>query len=215
MKKLLTNLKGKKVIVEAAHIYTNEEQSLEHAISASIGGAVGYYLTTQGIENAPWLFVDNYNPTFEGKPSLFEVKDYIQSLIPYGFYPQKVVYEADLVVMALDLLQDLIAKGQTWTNRKTGKVMLKDANVLLYDPAQNHLKCSLMDACLYMMKREEADAFVTILQQSYESQQQGTKRVLEKVGFDTTVIVPAYYTFTGGLQHSSVAPENVFPQQTN
>jgi len=211
MPKIGNNLEGKKVIVEAAHIYTDEKPSLEHAISASIGGALGYYLTTQGIENTSWLFIDNYNPFFQGKPPLLDVKAYLASLIPYGFHPVKVVYEADLKGMAQEVLHDLNIKGQTWIHSKTGKVMLNEANVVLYDPVKDHLKCSLMDACLYMLKQEEADAFVTILPQSYEAQQEGTKKVLIKLGKDITGIIPAYYTLNGSITPSSVENENVFP----
>src|SRR3989338_4114704 len=120
---------GAKIIVEAGNIYSNEAPSLEHEIGAKLGSLVCIVLNSMGHYTQNWLFIDNYNPQFEQKPWVLDkgtytgTGAYITLLEQWGFKPDVVIKEGDLVYAAKDLLAFLLAHDYAGKDEKTGSVM--------------------------------------------------------------------------------------------
>lgn len=214
--KFPTNGKSK-IIVEAGHIYTNEQPTLEHQVGATWGNLLSSYLALFGAEIERWLFIDNYNPQFEKKPQDLKVADYVSSLSQWGFTPDKVVFEADLVEPAKDIIVRLQKQGYAGRHHN-GKTVLHRRNILLYDPEyrgrngkeSEKYMCPLLDACLYLQKLEQADGCITVLDQKYAREQKETLTILKKLGTDTTKVFPFFYSTSNSQLHSSVDSSNVF-----
>jgi hypothetical protein len=207
--KFPTNGKKSSIIVEAGHIYTNEHPALEHQVGATWGNMLSNYLALFGAETTKWLFIDNYNPQFEEKPQELKIPDYINLLSQWGFAPDKVVYEADLVEHAKEIVAYLQKHGYA-SEHHNGKTVLHKGKILLYDPKLEKYMCSLLDACLYLQKLEQADGCITVLDQQYSSQQKGTFSILKKLGADVTTIFPFFYSTPDSLIHPSVNSSNVY-----
>ncbi|GEM_PF-1780904 len=197
------------IIVEAGHIYTNEQPTLEHQAGATWGNMLSSYLAFFGAEIKKWLFIDNYNPQFENKPQNLDVAGYIESLSASGFAPDEVVYEADLVEHAKEVVASLQKQGYA-SQHQNGKTILHKGNILLYDPQKEKYMCSLLDACLYLRKLEQADGCITVLDKQYDAQQKGTLAILKKLGVKTTSIFPFFYSSPNSSSHSSVDLSNVY-----
>lgn len=209
-----SEINGSKVIVEAGHIYTDEEPTLEQMVGAAIGKNIIDLLKIVGATPEGWLFVDDYNPQFKDltgpKPGKkLDIIDYTAQLREVGFAPVKVIYESSLVTKAEKLLGML--DGGNKTKCVNGITMLKKDNVLLYNQKSEKYMCALLDACLYIEKLEQAPFCITILDQQYAPQQKGTLTILKKLGVDTTCIFPFFYTTPGNpTDHQSITPSNVF-----
>jgi len=208
--KLKFPLKEKKsnIVIEAGHIYTNESPNLEHKIGATWGNLLSNYLELFGAETTKWLFIDNYNPQFEEKLQNLEVTEYLDSLSQWGFDPNKIVYEADLVEHAKEVVGYLHKQGYAGKHHN-GKIVLYKGNILLHDPKIGKYMCSLLDACLYLQKLEKADGCITILDKQYNSQQKGTITILKKLDVDVNTIFPFFYSTPNSSLHQSVDPSNV------
>ena len=206
--KFPTNGNKSRIIVEAGHIYTNEHPTSEHQVGATWGNLLSSYLALFGAETAKWLFIDNYNPQFEEKPRDLDIADYVSLLSQWGFAPDKVVYEADLVEHAKEVVTYLQKQGYAGEYHN-GKTVLHKEKILLYDPENEKYMCSLLDACLYLKKLEQADGCITILNQQYASQQKGTLTILKKLGADTTTVFPFFYSTPDSPVHASVDSSNV------
>ncbi len=206
--KFPTKGKNSSIIVEAGHIYTNEQPCLEHQVGATWGNLLSAYLELFGAETAKWLFIDNYNPQFEEKPQNLNVADYLSSLSQWKFTPDKVVYEADLVEHAKEVVAYLQKHDYAGRNYN-GKIVLYKCKILLYDPESEKYMCSLLDACLYLQKLEQADGCISVLDQQYASQQKGTITILKKLGANTTNIFPFFYFTPNSPVHASIDSSKV------
>jgi len=183
-----------KVIVEAGHIYTNDQPSLEHEISAKIGGTISQFLILAGCDVEKWLFIDDYNPLFEDKQIILDEKFYIEMLEGHEFKPDKVVYERELIEKAKDALDYLCSNNYAYHDAKTGKIKLMKGNIHLYDSVYGHNNCPLLDACLYIEKLKNADSVVTVLDVKYKAEQKNTFTILKKLGFASENIISIYYS---------------------
>ncbi len=207
--KFPTNEKKSSIIVEAGHIYTNEHPTLEHQVGARWGNMLSNYLALFGAETTKWLFIDNYNPQFEEKPQDLQIADYVGLLSQLGFAPDKVVYEADLVEHAKEVVSYLQKQGYAGEHHN-GKTILHKGNILLYDPEHEKYMCSLLDACLYLQKLEQADGCITVLDEQYASQQKGTLTILKKLNADVATIFPFFYSTKDSPLHLFVDSSNVY-----
>ena len=196
------------IIIEAGHIYTNEVPANEHKLSANLGYLLTHYLESFYADTTNWLFVDNYNPQFEDKPLSLNLDQYVAQLTSWGFPPSKVLFEADLVEQAKDLL-GFLKKNNFAGPHHSGNTVLNKGHIQLYDPSKDKYMCSLLDACLYIEKLKHADGCITVLDQQYTSQQKGTLTILKKLGIDTSNIFPFYYHTPASKEHKSVDLQNV------
>ena len=204
-----TNGKNSQIVVEAGHIYTNEQPGLEHKHGATLGNFLSNYLELFGADVEKWLFIDDYNPKFDNKPEILDVGDYLSALAEWGFQPDEIVYEAGLVGHAKDVLEYL-QKHCFAGLHNNGKIVLRKGNIQLYDPGKDKYMCALLDACLYLEKMEQSDGCVTVLDQQYAAQQKGTLTILKKLQADTGRIFQYFYSTAESLKHESVDPSNVF-----
>lgn len=195
------------IIVEAGHIYTNEQPSLDHQIGATWGNLLSNYLTLFGSQITKWLFIDNYNPQFEEKPQDLEIANYVNLLSEWKFAPDKVLYESDFVEHAQEIVTYLQKQGYAKENHE-GKTILNKGKILLYDPEHEKYMCSLLDACLYLQKLEQADGCITILNQQYASQQKGTFAILKKLNINVNRIFPFFYSTKNSTTNPSINAQN-------
>ncbi len=202
------NAKNLKIAVEAGHIYTNESPGIEHKISAVWGSKIAHLLNLRGAKTSNWVFIDNYNPSFEGKPQTLDSAGYLCLLESWGFKPGIAVYEADLAGSAKEAIAYL--KSKSYASEISGKTVLCKDKILLYDHEKEKCMCSLLDACLYMEKLKHADACATVLDEQYRSQQKATKTILSKLGADPQMIFPFFYSLPCSNKHSSVGIENIY-----
>ena len=198
------------VIVEAAHIYTNEAPGDDHQLSAHVGGTLSTLLGLLGYSVQKWLFVDNYNPLFQEKLVVLDEEAYKTQLLGWNFSPDHVVHEQDLVPAAKDVLGHLVAQGHAYKHPLTGNFLLQKGNINLYDPKKDHVKCALLDACLYLEKGKQSDCSITVLEEQYVPQQKATMTILKKLGVDTGLLVPVYYRLPTAEIHPSVEPSQVY-----
>jgi len=92
--------------------------------------------------------------------------------------------------------------------------------VKLYDSANNQYACSLLDACLYLKKLEEADGCVSVLDQEYKSQQLGTLFILNALNaggytLNTEHIFPFFYSAPETRKHPIVDSSLIFAEETS
>lgn len=205
---------GSTLIVEAGHIYTHETPNLEHIMGARLGGMLSGYLQVFGADVSKWLFVDNYNPGFEDKPQDLNLQDYVEMISDSGFKPDKIKFEADLVDHAKEAIRFLESKNYAG-ERHDGKIVLYKGGLLLHDPEEDKFACSLLDACLYQEKLNEADGCITVLDRKYAPQQKGTLIILKKLGVETGRIVPFLYSTPINGNVYEKAPVNNPDQHTN
>ena len=198
-----------KIIIESGHIYTHESPSLEHKVSASLGSFLSGYFSLFGASVEKWLFIDNYNPQFEGRTQVLDTVGYLASLSGWGFGPDVVFNEADLVPQAKEVLDYLEKEGYAGKH-PNGKTVLFKGGVLLYSPEEDRYMCSLLDACLYLEKLKKADSCITVLESQYSSQQKGTLAILKKLDADTGRIFPFFYSLPASEGHVSSHCSNVF-----
>jgi len=198
-----------KIVVEAGHIYTNEQPGLEHEQGAACGKFLSNYLEVFGADVEKWLFIDDYNPKFDNKPEILDVGDYLSALNGWGFPPDEIVYESGLVDHAKDVLEYL-QKHCFAGLHNNGKIVLHKGNIQLYDPGKDEYMCALLDACLYLEKLERSDGCVTVLDQQYSAQQKGTLTILKKLETDTGCVFPFFYSTEKSMKHESADISNVF-----
>ena len=180
---------GQLYVVEAGHIYTHEVPSYEHELSAQIGAELCKQLEQKGHKTQKWLFIDNYHPKLKKWPEILDEKKYIDLLTELGFEPEVIVYEADLADSAEKILSILITQNKVKEHK--GKLHLKHGWVLLANE-KNELSCPLLDASLYLQKAKTASAAITVLNKSYQPQQEKTFKVLEAL-CQNPAIIPRYY----------------------
>ncbi|MFH0898214.1 MAG: hypothetical protein V1855_01405, partial [bacterium] len=94
----------------------------------------------------------------------------------------------------------------------TGKYMLYQGKILLFDPKNNKYMCSLLDACLYAEKLKTAGYCATVLDQQYSAQQKATLTILKKLSHDVSSIIPIFYHTPNAVLHGSVQTKNVYSE---
>jgi hypothetical protein len=190
--------KDEKIIIEAGHIYTNQEVSPKHELGVKIGALLGNFFNALGYETENWLFVDNYNPQFEEWPQDLDLAGYETLISHLGFSPDIVKFEKDLVGEAQEKLEYLVQKGIAG-EKKGGKIMVFGTSAQLYDPTEDKYSCALLDACLYMQKLEQGSSALTVLPCTdqygnlYNSQQKKTLEILSHFDVGPDKILPVYF----------------------
>jgi len=179
-----------RVCIEAAHFYTNytqqdvEEKCLE---GARIGAICADVYAGAGFHVESMLFIDDYNPEFEGKPACcVSEEDYLKQIEEQGFVPDKIVYESELVDMAEEALAQL-ADAECF--EESGLCFFKG----LYLKKDGKYSCSLLDGMLTQIKLVDADFAINVLPSGWKSQQENALRVAKGLGVDPSLIRTFYY----------------------
>ncbi len=182
--------KGKKVIVETAHISTDETPAEEHKIAAEMGAAIATSIEAHGCEVEQWLYIDDI-PAHNPKGNKFDIEIYLEFLSEAGYIPTKVFYQEDVAKKAKDILGYLNSKKLTFSSRLG--IFLKKDKTHLTSPSWGGPSCPVTDAWLYLAKLEQADYALTILPEYSLGQQKSTKEILKILGVDTGRIRNVYY----------------------
>jgi|SRR3989344_3949917 len=198
---LVSGMERPAVIVEAAHIYTDEEPTIKHAMGAEIGGKVASFFTQMGIDVQRMLFVDDFNAHNQD----LDLPSYQRMISERGFSPDLLVMESTLEEEADSIVRSLQDNGHTEIN-KHGAVILKKPYkrakeiVLKKSPGRGETAaCAALDAALYIRKNERAGISVTILHEEWREQQEDVRRVLEALGVDIPVL-EIYYDDEGEVE---------------
>lgn len=183
---------GKKIIIEAGHVYTDEEPTLEHYVGATMGGTLSkLFQYLLGVQTEEWLFVDDYNPKFSEQPNTLDLEEYIKDLNSVGFFPSKTIFESQQIDKAKETIDYLVEQNFAHSHTN-GNIILAKNKILLYNSELDKYSCAILDVVLYLQKLEEADACITILPEKFKSQQKKVLTILKKLKTDISKIFPIY-----------------------
>lgn len=190
------------VVVEAAHIYADQEPNGEHSAGAIVASKVlqRVYSSTQRL-----LFIDDFHP----QQFLLNVDSYHAWLASYGFVVDQTVFESELVPEAHLLLAKI--KDVVVSKKKLSYSKDNSSSVGLWTPRGKvplitqggKPSCYLLDAALYTKKAGIGDLALTILPESYLDQQLKTLAVLRRVGH-TSLIINMFFDPLNPLENLSV-----------
>lgn len=185
------------VVVEAAHIYADNEPGQEQQVSSLVASEV---LACLNKPTHKTLLIDDIHIT---SPTL-NLDFYTQWLAEQGYSVDEVVMESSLIQDSKQLLDQLravvpprklvSAKKEPWElngSMATG-LWTEVGKVSLLTPA-GQPTCNLLDAALYIKKAQVGETCVTILptpdgQNNYVKQQLQTLAVLRRVRPDISVV---------------------------
>lgn len=178
------------VVVEAAHIYTDQNPSEEQS-----GGAIVARALLEAISSPTqrMLFIDDFHPT---EPTL-DISAYQGWLANLGYPVDQTLFESALVPDAHLLLAKIkeivpkkklsYPKNDGWQSSPAIGLWTPRGKVSLITH-QGDPSCSLLDASLYLKKAEMGEVALTVLPQCYLPQQLDTLALLAKVGHASPII---------------------------
>lgn len=173
------------VCVEAAHIYMNATPNDEHYFSAQVGARLSEELETKDCFVSKMLFIDNYNPGPD--EFVLDVEGYLAHLRQEEFGPNIVTFETALELPARNLLMSL----NNNVYKLEGRIFLNHRNILVMD--HERPTCNLLDATLYVAKFSLFELSITVLPNSYKTQQASVRRVLRALGYTHLSIINVYF----------------------
>lgn len=172
-----------KVALEAAHIYMDQKPTEEQKNGASIG----YELAQCFPRSRKLLMIDDLNVTSQS----LDTAQYLEWLKGFGFSPDEVFMESNLVDSGISLLQRIketvkkkkLAIKTPLAGSEAQPIGLRTAlgRVPLITE-KGRLSCALLDAAFYLRKAQTTYVSLTILPESYAPQQQATFEVLKAAG---------------------------------
>ncbi len=171
------------VVIEAGHIYADQQPQEEHFKGAQVARAIQHQLNTADVKN--WLFVDDYNPD----TSRLDIATYQDQLASHGFPIDRTVKESTVATWAEDIVEYLLWHGHAVQDGNGGAELQNGTG--LYKGGD--YQCSLLDATLYLEKLGVADHAVTVLPATYREQQQKTADVLNALHVDQSQITRVYF----------------------
>ncbi|MFA6411005.1 MAG: hypothetical protein WCW26_05540 [Candidatus Buchananbacteria bacterium] len=198
IQELLGRYGGEKVlevVVEAGHIYTNEQPGPEHHQSLELGAELCQRLIRAGIRPVPVIFIDDYNPT---ETTLCQ-RTYLASARGLGFDPAEVIMESEFVAGAEKIIELLNMVGQI--DHNDGVVFTVSPKVCL-QKADGKLSCAALDAAFYRYKFHKWPFAITVLPSDYKDQQRNTKRLLKLLGHKTLPMANVFFRRDGQLTFS-------------
>ncbi len=183
-----TNATGS-VVIEAAHIYADQQVGKEQVIGAVLAAEIVACIT-RPIHRM--LLIDDIHT----KDNSLDLAEYRSFLTHNGFDIDELVLESVLNSQAYDLLRqikEVIPKKKLWQPKndfyesmalgmwtRNGKVSLLDAD---HKPS-----CHLLDAAFYIDKAKKASLAITVLPSQYIPQQQKTLSILERINMNFNIL---------------------------
>lgn len=171
------------VVVEAAHIYADREPGQEQQTGALLAARISAGLKPGVVRT---LLIDDYN--VNGKS--LDVKAYLSWLADFGYNPDHVFMESDLVSDAHELIKELkekIPSKKLWAPRNDpwkqnhGLAFWTKHDKVFLVTSQNRPSCPVLDTALYFRKRKLGGEALTILPETYLPQQRAVKAIMEKL----------------------------------
>lgn len=178
------------VVVEAAHIYADQQPCAEQAVSASIAAEIGFNL---GKPMHRMLLVDDYHPMAK----TLELDSYIDWLSGQGYSTDEVIMESSLVQDAQELLEQIkqsvpkkkiaLSKGDGWKPSLGLGLWTRMGKIPLLT-SYGRPSCELLDAALYLKKSQLSETCLTILPNHYISEQSRTQAILGSIGHRISLV---------------------------
>ena len=190
----------KNALIEAGHFYVQDDITDQHLTGALLGKQIADEIRAVGVNAITSIFVDDYsNGCLPLSDQDTEVK--LQQYDQRGFTPDIVYYEKDMVGQARALSWEMKQDGKVVVF-KNGKHFLKEDGTFLSDGVWPG--CSLLDAALFCKKHEsmpeEGGVCITVLPDTYKTQQQSVKKILNAAGKQIPII-NIYYDKEGNLTY--------------
>lgn len=186
-----------RLVIEAGHIYMTESVTDRHLKSARIGAYLARSLAAIGYPVSNALFVDNYNekptdPEAVVSDQTLDVQEYLSKLRGVQFEPGTVLFEADMLPIADEIVSKLEEKEVACIDkrRKNTHYLIEGGMYLI---EKGRYTCSLLDAALTTKKFEFGDVVINVLPYYYRPQQKKMKRILGQLGFDTKKVISVLY----------------------
>lgn len=178
------------VVVEAAHIYTDQTPSEEQSAGVLVAGTI---LEAISPPVRRLLFIDDFHPT----ESTLDIKAYQEWLVNLGYPVDQTLFESVLVSDAHQLLAKIkevvpkkklsYPKNDVWQSSPSIGLWTPRGKISLIT-GQGDPSCSLLDASLYLKKAEMGEIALTVLPQCYLPQQLDTIALLAKAGHVLPII---------------------------
>lgn len=164
------------VVVEAGHFYA--EEGVDDQVLAGVQVAANLLqlmVDFFSLKPDQMLLVDDIGEKIEP----FMIQAAIANLIQFGFEPEYVIYESQLVNKGKEVIESLKQKGLAKDHQ--GRARLKQGWIPLQGKAgiADYPACEVLDTVLYQQKLSQWAGAVTILPHGYQEQQQKTKKVLQ------------------------------------
>lgn len=195
-----------KLIIEAAHAYTCDEVNEEHVKGAAIGGHLSRLFSAIGYDVTNVLFIDDYNPKFEGKPEILNISEYLEIIAEKGYIPDKIFYESQMISGVEKVLQKLDNNRLLYSHGKNlyfpkGKGANGSGIYLVED---GKYKCALLDSVFTLQKLEMGDVVFNVLEKKWKSQQKNMKKLVDGVlgkGYSSSNIFNHFFHVNGSEKY--------------
>lgn len=183
------------VIVEAAHFYAEGGLDPLALLGAQLAIGLVNEMTGWGARVEHMLFVDDIGCK-QREP---DISHELASLGAIGYNPTQIVYESSLVVDGESLIGQLVQSDKT--KEHSGRLKLKNGFFPIRGKAgnSNSPSCEVLDSVLYIRKLQSAQGAVTILPESYYTQQDKTRKVLQSAGVMTPNVLLVCYDQSGEI----------------
>jgi len=187
----LRNMGVASTVIEAAHVYMYEDLSdpnLRDSVrmQAHYSAVLAQRLVHADIDVRQMLFVDDYNPPNDGRPSdsNIDIAELVELVRSTGYNPELVLREASIVSLAREVMgimqneQSIIASPEQDDEEEdesaahsAGDLFLLRNNIELYRSSDNMVSCAMLDTALTLIKLNYmGDAVINVLPRGAEGQ---------------------------------------------
>lgn len=183
------------VVVEAAHFYAERGLDPLALLGAQLAIDLVNEIAGWGKEVEQMLFVDDIG--YKQKEP--DISNELELLGGIGYTPKQIVYESSLVASGETLIGQLVRAGKTKVHG--GRLKLTKGFFPLRGKAgnSNSPSCEVLDSVLYIRKLQSAQGAITILPESYYTQQDKTRKVLQSAGVMTPNVLLVCYDQSGEI----------------
>ena len=176
------------VVIEAAHIYADQEPSDEQSAGALVAS---YLLEVIHAPTQKLLFIDDYHP----RVSTLNIEAYKQWLAELGYPVDQIIHEANLVLDAHQLvnkIKQVVPSKKLHPKKPNGSSSLgmwipggRKVSLLTQEGKPT---CNALDASFYLKKAEIGDVALSVLPKCYLTQQIDTLALLDRIGHKLPII---------------------------
>lgn len=184
------------VLLESGHIYTNKQFDSEVAVGLNTGSNLYKFMTDElGLDVQNLLFVDEYNAT--GK-DVFNMKEYVRASEQFGFKPDFLYFEGDMVDLGEQIITSL--SGKDYITEEFNELYFTKGNThKRVKDSDGRLTCAVLDASLSLLKEkitrsEGGGAVVNVLPQGWHNQQADMKQLVKYINPYIAYNIHTFYT---------------------
>jgi thioesterase domain-containing protein len=191
--KLESLKKAKSIIIEAAHIYTDNQSNWEQQLKdAQLAAEITQLLQEKGKKVTSMLFVDDLHP----KEHTLNLKNFLSEITLAGFEPDEIVNETSIVPKARKLVRKLLERNLARRKNDNSVYLKKGKRKIGLVTKEGKPTCNLLDATLYIQKLQKAEGTITILPRDWQKQQEKAIKVANAALPDTNTQLKIVNLFT-------------------